>query len=124
MILQPENMPYVFFSVIGSHSGEDIHTILNRKANDICKAGESFWVAKITKYDFEVVRNLSSSFPVYLALLESSSNGHASLPTKVAKKAVGYSKDLNSWQPLPMNISDVTGNINTSTTAFNFDSTV
>lgn len=112
---------YVFFSIVGSHAGEEIQNILERKENDIRNAGESFWVAKTTKKDREAIKNIPKGTSLSLVLIESANKGKAAQPTKIAKKAKEFSTEDEYWQPLPPHISAVTGNINNGATAFYCD---
>lgn len=112
------NSNSLFISVIGPHAGESVSQILERKQNDIAKADESFWIAKVAKKDME---RSKTENPAYVLLVESSSKGRGAGATKKTVKATEFSKDGINWRRINKSISDVTGNINSGTTAYRFD---
>lgn len=115
------NADYVFISVMGPHANEPEDKILERKADDIKKAGESFWVSKINKNFVNECRSKLNGKTGYLILVESSGNGKAAANTKTDEEAKQYSEDETNWKDIDAIISQVTGKLGKGATAYYFD---
>ncbi len=115
------NADYVFISVMGPHANEPEDKIFDRKANDIKKAGESFWVSKINKNFVNECRGKLNGKTGYLILVESSGNGKAAANSKTEEEAKQYSEDGTNWKDIDAIISQVTGKLGKGATAYYFD---
>ena len=110
------NADYVFISGMGPHANEGEDKILARKANDIKKVGESFWVSKINEGFVEECHRKLEGKTGYLLLVESSGAN-----TKTEERAKQYSEDKTNWKDIDDGISPVTGKLGKGTTAYFFD---
>lgn len=52
-------------SVIGSHAGEGINNILDRKKADIQKIGKTFWIVKSSTISPSEVQGICNATPIY-----------------------------------------------------------
>lgn len=115
------NAKYVFVSVMGPHAQENENDIFTRKSDDIKKAGESLWVSKIdVKFVGECRRRFNSKVG-YLILVESSGHGKSAENTKTTDQATQNSEDKIIWKDITKSISQVTGKLGKSATAYYFD---
>ena len=110
------NADYVFISGMGPHANEDEDKILARKANDIKKVGESFWVSRIDEKFVEECHRKLEGKPGYLLLVESSGDN-----TKIGESAKQYSENKTNWKDIDASISQVTGKLGKGATAYYFD---
>lgn len=111
------NDEYVFISVMGPHANENEEEIFARKADDIKKVGESFWVSKINKKFVEECRRKLEGKAGYLLLVEPNS----AINTKTGERAKQYSEDKTNWKDIDAKISQVTGKLGKGATAYYFD---
>lgn len=112
----------VFVSVMGPHAQESEKEIFDRKALDIDKVGESFWVSKINMNFIEKCYDILKGKVGYLILVESSNNGKSAADTKYSKAATHYSYDKMNWSKIDSKISPVTGNLGKKgATAYYYD---
>jgi hypothetical protein len=113
---------YCLFSVIGSHAGEDMNTIFNRKIEDITKTGKTFWLIKsykakppiVQEICKKVIENRQEGIKCYFI---TPSTPRGAMPTKTANIAKEYSHNKKEWKNLPVSIGPVTGNISISSYA-------
>lgn len=122
LLNEAKNADYVFISVIGPHAQESEKEIIDRKALDLDKTGESFWVSKINERFIEDCSRKLNGKAGYLFLVESSNDGKSAADTKVSKAATQYSKDKMNWINIDNKISTVTGNLGNGATAYYYDS--
>ena len=121
LLNEARNADYVFFSVMGPHAQEGEDEIFDRKALDIDKSGESFWVSRINQKFIEECNDKLKDNAGYLILVESSNNGKSAADTKGSKAATHYSKDKMNWIRIDPKISPVTGNLGNGATAYYYD---
>ena len=67
--------PWCVISVMGSHAGEGVDVILDRKAADCQTAGQTFWVAKSAKARPGRVQELCASSAGYVVFVEPATLG-------------------------------------------------
>ncbi|MBK7982549.1 MAG: hypothetical protein IPK09_02830 [Candidatus Competibacteraceae bacterium] len=107
-------------SVIGSHAGEGINNILDRKKADIQKIGKTFWIVKSSTISPSEVQGICNATPIYTLFIGPASKGGAK-DTKNETVAKSYSEDYRIWHPLPEHLTPVTGKLDSQTTALVFD---
>ena len=105
-------------SIVGSHAGESIVEIYNRKIEDINKVGKTFWMLSCNNSVFEDINKICDD-EIYVFFIKSSSNNGAK-PTIIKNKASGYEYN-NKHFLFPNNLSPVTGNINQNSVALVMD---
>ena len=110
---------YCIISVVGSHAGENISDIFERKKEDIKKGNNSFWLFNSWQIKKDIVQKLflttKDFIPVYF-IEPISKNG--CIPTKISQRAVEFYLDNDEkWYPIPFYMSKVTGNIKKNTLA-------
>jgi hypothetical protein len=113
---------YCLLSIIGSHAGEEMDTIFNRKIGDITKVGKTFWLVKsymakppiVQEICKKAIRSGQKSIKCYFI---TPSTPLSAAPTKTANIAKQFSYNQNEWEDLPEGIGPVTGNINSSSYA-------
>lgn len=119
---EAKNADCVFISVMGPHAQESEKEIFDRKALDIDKSGESFWVSRINQKFIEECNDKLKGEAGYLILVESSNGGKSAADTKGSKAATNYSKDKMNWIKIDPKISPVTGNLGKNgATAYYYD---
>ena len=116
---------YVIISVMGSHAGESETEIFDRKIQDICNVGLTFWLMKSRKAKPQMVQQLcleakNKNTKSDCIFIEASSKGGAN-PTKTVDSAKSYSKDGLTWEVLPHGLSPVTGKMDNNAYALVFD---
>ncbi len=98
-------------SIIGWHAKESPAQIVSRKADDISRAGITFWFYQSWKARTDALQQFSSTFAnptVYF--LEGST-----VATGTSDAAIEMSHDRVSWKPLPKGIGRVTGKLKSGT---------
>jgi hypothetical protein len=94
-------------SIIGWHAGECVQDIVQRKRNDIERAGRTIWLYQSRKAPITMVQQFGRAFPnPAIIFLEGSA-----FPTSAASPARQMSANQNRWEPLPDGISPVTGKL-------------
>ena len=121
LLTEAKKADYVFISVMGPHAQESEKEIFDRKALDIDKSGESFWVSRINQKFIEECNDKLKGKTGYLILVESSNDGKSAANTKGSKAATHYSKDKMNWNKIDTKISPVTGNLGNGATAYYYD---
>lgn len=117
---------YCLLSVIGSHAGESMNALFERKIKDTINAGMTFWLIKSFAAKPFIVQSICSEAINYgqksiqCYFITASTPGGA-VPTKTSIKATKYSSNNKDWQELPQ-ISPVTGAIDISAYALVFRS--
>lgn len=105
---------YSIATIIGSHAGEEIGNIFNRKINDITNYRHTYWLFhsnKVTKDKFKLV------VPKKIYFLQSKTKNGAK-PTKRAQVAKYFSSYTHGTiQPIDLNLSPVTGKLSKVTKA-------
>lgn len=117
---------YLLLSVIGSHAGESMNTIFNRKITDTKIAGKTFWLIKSFAAKPPIVQDLCSEAIKYGQInikcyFITASSPMGAAPTKISGKASMYSSNNMDWNNLP-NIGPVTGAIDNSAYALVLES--
>lgn len=64
--MQDEEIKHVFYSVIGRHAGESVDEIIQRKEEEIERAGFSLWSAKIDKMSIAQIKELDPDEGVWV----------------------------------------------------------
>ena len=115
---------YAMLSVMGPHAGEDADAIFTRKIADIQKVGKTYWLIhsykakpNMVQHICDIASRLDANVRCYF--LAPSSQGGAS-PTLRSAPANYYSTDNTNWNPLPQDLSPVTGHITGSACALVF----
>ena len=109
---------------MGPHAGEDADAIFSRKMDDIRKVGETYWLVHSYKAKPNMVQHIcgiASQHAEYVKcyFLAPSSKGGAA-PTLHSAPANQFSMDNTNWNPLPLDLSPVTGHITRSACALVF----
>ena len=109
---------------MGPHAGEDSSAIFTRKIGDIQNVGKTYWLIHSYKAKPNMVQHIcgiASQHAEYVKcyFLAPSSQGGA-FPTIHSAPANQYSTDNTNWNPLPPNLSPVTGHITKSACALVF----
>lgn len=112
--------PKSVISVIGSHAGESVCAILDRKKADIHQAGIAFWVVQSRKARPSQVRSICVPVTAYTLFIEPAMKGGAR-PTVRESIAREYSVDKKSWRPFSGELTPVTGKMDSRTSALVFD---
>lgn len=115
---------YLILSVIGSHAGEGIKEIFDRKQEEIDKTGKSFWLVQSYKARPEQVQYICKKAdelgqPIYCAFINPAQAGGAN-PTIDSNPANYFSLDSKEWTDIPVGIK-TTGKVNRNSTALVFD---
>jgi len=98
-------------SIIGWHAKESPADIVERKSEDIAKAGVTIWVIQSWKAKTDTVQAFGSSYPgvtVYFI-------AGGAIPTGTAQAANQMSEDKKVWTSLPRGIGKVTGRLSGAT---------
>ena len=92
-------------SVVGTHAGETLAQILDRKREEIKKAGKTFWLYKSHSAKPSAVQKLANSNPkeTVCLFIHPSTDGGAK-PTKHKERLEEFSSDGLSWQEVPEGI--------------------
>ena len=116
---------YVIISVMGSHAGESENEIFSRKIQDTRKVGKTFWLTRSRQTKPLMVQSICKEADrkgskVSTIFIEASSIGGA-LPTSSAHATTHYSADRKKWENLPIELTPVTGKIDSGAYALIFD---
>ncbi len=107
-------------SIIGSHAGEDIDVIFDRKKKDIEKVGYTFWLTRSYRAHPIIVQEMCCNGLSYVFFVSASTN-NGSRATLLSESAKSYSSDGDIWNVLPEGIGPVTGKISSSSYALVLD---
>ena len=110
---------YCVLSVIGSHAGESMSQIYERKIQDIKKVGKTFWITQCKKEFFEKINEFCLSGDLYIIFI-TPAHSCGARPTTVNTVASGY-MTIDGFQQFPKHLSPVTGSITKKTAALVFD---
>jgi hypothetical protein len=94
-------------SIIGWHAGESVEDIVERKRDDIKKAGRTIWLYQSWKATIPMVQQFGRDFPKLAVVFLKGS----AFPTSTASPAREMSEDRDRWGPLPQGIGKVTGKL-------------
>jgi len=111
---------YILLTIIGSHAGESITDIFERKKDEVRVGGNSFWLIKSNKARTEHIQKLcacalNEGEDVFCLFIEPSIKGGAK-PTTMNTQAYKFSYNEKDWENIPDGIK-VTGKISKNTTA-------
>ena len=95
----------VVLSVMGPHAGESESAIFERKIADIETNWFTLWLYSSPASEPKLAQSFAASYALFLA---PASKGTAR-PTTMAQKATSWSVSNKYWQPVPENMSPVTG---------------
>jgi hypothetical protein len=107
-------------SVIGSHAGEGIEAIFERKKADIEQTGRTFWLVRSPKAKPAQVQGICRTTPTYTMFIEPSTRGGAR-PTTEEHGAKEYSENRVVWHQFPKDLGPVTGKLDNGAKALVFD---
>ena len=107
-------------SVIGSHAGEGIDEIFERKKADIEQIGRTFWLVRSPKAKPAQVQEICRTAPTYTMFIDPSTKGGAR-PTTEEHEAKEYSENRVAWHQFPKGLGPVTGKLDNGATALVFD---
>ena len=115
---------YLVISVIGSHAGEGIKAIFDRKKKEVADTGLCYWLIKSFKARTErvqkVCRKAADENEKVFCLFISPSAKNGARPTIHAEIVEEFSEDNKNWAVLPEGIK-ITGKIDRFSTALVFD---
>lgn len=94
----------ILVSVVGSHAGETLEQIFERKQKEIEKAGFTFWLYKSHSAKPEVVQKLARSNKKAFCYFIRASSQLGARPTKESKPATHFSVNGSVWKKIPNNI--------------------
>jgi len=114
-MLKQNQSKYTILSVIGSHAGEDIHRIFDRKIQDVKNTGRTYWMYNSYGAKPEMVQKMGqdaeNNGSEITVLFISAATPSGAIATKTADTAKQFSIDRNRWDSLPTKISPITGNL-------------
>lgn len=102
----------VVLSVMGPHAGEGSEAIFTRKAADVARVGQTFWLCRSPQARPD--RLVDERFVIFLA---PTSPGGAR-PTTTSTSAREFSCDGSSWSAFPQDVGPVTGKMTRGAYAF------
>ena len=113
---------YSILSSAGSHAREDWTTIIARKTADIANVGHTVWVVNSNAARPNVVQSLCNDLDAhYVIFLGRQRGASADLGPSTLDPVKFYSVDNETWCPLHLGLSHVTGKINRATTGLWLD---
>lgn len=107
---------YAIVSIVGSHAGADLQSIVDVKQRDIIAHKFCYWVLMSHKAKPDVIRFICSGGPVKCYFIHAAGTSKArpmgnARPTTTRDIASMRSVDKLKWEPMPAGMSEVTGRL-------------